>query len=219
MTDAAAIQRPLITSALMLAAWVAAALWLTWRLATAWPYSGSYAQIGLAFAGPGVLYRAFSLGYIWRSKRPLRGWRHWLARLLALPLGLLAPIPIWDSLAARSMAGLEHAMGGLVQQVRSQLPNPCPPTARYVAGPDLTDYLARVPGVPFAPGAIKGSLYHDGTRFVLSFMGGSIDFDGSTIFYDSADGVWEIFHNDVTPSVQAFEVRTKGMQTCKIVLP
>jgi hypothetical protein len=216
---AAIAPRQWAVSATWLLLWLAAAAWLVWRLATNWPYSGTYAQLGLVLAAAGMLYRSFSLAYLWRARRPLAGWRHWLARVLTLPLGIVLAASAWDGLAAHSLHRFEAAMAGWVAQVAKQMPNPCPPAARYTFDANLADYVTQARQSPAAPGSVKATLHHDDRQFVLSFIGGSIDFDGSTVFHDSARGTWSIFHNDIRASVDAFEARTKGMQICRIALP
>jgi hypothetical protein len=61
-----------------------------------------------------------------------------------------------------------------------------------------------------------GNLAYDRTRFVLSFGAGSIDIDGSTIFYDSTVGHWKLFHNDDTGDSGALDQRIEGLAACKV---
>ena len=53
-------------------------------------------------------------------------------------------------------------------------------------------------------------------RFVLAFQGGSIDIDGSTIYYDSGAGAWRKFHNDSSDDRQAYAALTAGLAECEL---
>lgn len=52
----------------------------------------------------------------------------------------------------------------------------------------------------------------------MALLGGSADFDGSTIHYDSQTRAWQKIHNDVRDKRDAFAALVKGMETCKFDL-
>jgi len=62
----------------------------------------------------------------------------------------------------------------------------------------------------------RGRLHHDARRFVLRYHGGSIDIDGSTVYYDSQVGQWRLFHNDDKEAEAQLERLTEGLKECKV---
>lgn len=215
MADAGDLKRPRIVAAIFLSLSTALALWAMWSLAMDWPYSGHFGLFGLLLALPIVLFQGFRLGYMWRWQKPVRGWRGWVARLLAVVLGfVLAP---FNFLEGRSMARFEQKMAPLVAQVGSKLPMPCPPQATYVLGDELIDYLVQSRRGS-GSATLKGVLHYDRERFVFSVFGTSLDIDGSTVYFDSASSVWKKFHNDNRELAQSFEQQTATMSQCSLLL-
>lgn len=207
------MSRPRLSSAVWLAAWTALAAWLSYGLATAWPYVGAAAQAGLLLAMPGVLFRSFDLLWMWRRRVPVAGARRWLARGVAIVAGVAAAAGLARVFDAASMARFESAMAPVVARLAANAAAPCAPAARPAAGAALDDYLQSAGRA--RPG---GVLHHGGPRFVLAFPGGSADIDGSTVWYDSAAPGWRKFHNDAAASAAAFAALVKGMDSCKITL-
>ena len=57
-------------------------------------------------------------------------------------------------------------------------------------------------------------LKYDNKRFVLAFGGGSMDIDGSTIYYDSGAREWRKFHNDDAGASGVYAGLTQGLAEC-----
>lgn len=216
MVDADDLKRPRMVAVIFLSLGAALALCSMWSLAMDWPYSGHFGIFGLLLTLPIVLFQSFRLFFMWRWHKPLRGWRGWVARLLAIILGfVLAP---FNFLEGRSMARFEQKMAPLVAQIRSKLPTPCTPQATYIPGDELSDYLMQSRRGS-GSATLKGVLHYDRERFVFSVFGTSLDIDGSTIYFDSASGVWKKFHNDHRDAAQKLEKLTETMSQCPLLLP
>jgi hypothetical protein len=75
-----------------------------------------------------------------------------------------------------------------------------------------------------SPGSIRLEIQGPGTtwihflesRFVVSTRGGSIDIDGSTIYYDSEISEWDLFHNDNQTKVASFHLVIENSRRCKL---
>lgn len=205
------LKRQYLWSVAFLCAWIALAAWSGYLLATAWPYELLRPVFGLFIALPGIVFRLSDLAFLRLRTRRLTGWRRALARLIALPVGLLAA-PL-DALDRMSMARFERAMAPLIAQIQAGARAPCAPGAYVSKGPSLLAYLEES-GAPRKPAV----LHHAGQRFVLELLGGSADFDGSTIYFDSRTGAWKKFHNDVRDKRAAFDALVEGMESCKVEL-
>lgn len=194
-----------------LCAWIALAAWSGYLLATAWPYELLRPVYGLFIALPGVVFRVIDLAFMRFRARRLTGWLRALARVIALPVGLLA-VPL-DALDRISMARFERAMAPLIARVQAAAKAPCGPGVSFSGNPGLLAYLEESEA-PRKPAV----LHHAGGRFVLELMGGSADFDGSTVYFDSGTGAWKKFHNDAREKRDAFAALVNGMETCKVEL-
>jgi len=167
----------------------------------------------LLFAMPGMLFRTFELVWMQVRRERLAGRKRWLGRSVTLLGGLMAAGGLWSAMDGVSMARFETAMAPLVTQVHANSALPCPPAARYSFGPGLASYLEES-GAPRAP----ANLAHDRQRFVLALGGGSMDIDGSTLFYDSRSRGWRKVHNDILANTGELDGLRKGLETCRIAL-
>ncbi len=211
-TTAASLRRPCIVSLAVLVVWSTLALWMAWLLATAWPYELLPPLVGLTIALPGVLFRGGDLACMRFTRKRLVRWWRVLARLLALPAGIVLAFAAIGPLDRISMARFERAIAPLIEQIHGHAKAPCPPAVVYTKDAALQGYLDR----SRSPG--KADLHHKPGRFVMSVMGGSIDIDGSTIYYDSRSRVWQKFHNDSVDKREAFAALVKDLDNCKITL-
>ena len=195
-----------IVSATLLAAYTAVVVWLFHGQATSWPHEGSWASLGFIVFCPGILYRTTSLLFTWRTKRLMP--RRALVRIAAIPAGLFLGMALTGWASERATAGFTRAYAPFVAEVQASLADPCRSPGRYFALPTVAAYNARTRDRPAA------QLNHDKTRFLLSFGAGSIDIDGSRIFYDSTVKEWQKFHNDDTGASADFNRRTEGLAEC-----
>ena len=212
--DAIVLKRERVASTVWLSAWILAAGWSAYALAQAWPYVQHPLQIVLLVAVPGALFCTFDLGFMQLLRRRIAGWRRFLARAALLVAGLALWGAICDGLDSVSMARFERAFAPLIGELHTRMPKPCPPAAGYRIAPELAAYLDET-GAPRAPAELK----RDAQRFVLSMHGGSIDIDGSTLFYDSAARKWHKVHNDMLEQNGELRALTEALaETCKLAL-
>ena len=210
------LRRPALIGGIFLLLWLTLGIWLAWRLATAWPYSGHLAQFGLLIALPGLLFQIGHLSWLGFKRERLRGWRRWLLRLGTLLPGVFLATFLWGELEAVSLNRFESAMAPVVQKIGASQSGLCA-AENYTAIPAWPEYLDTArPGQTSKEA--KADLHHDGQRFILALMGSSMDIDGSTIFYDSKNGRWQKFHNDNCDAASALQTQTEKMPDCWIVL-
>jgi len=173
-------KRPFVFSEIWLGVWVALAVWVTYALATAWPYVHLMPQWLLLIAFPGMVFRVFDLVSMRALGHRVKGWRRVLARVAAIVVGAFAAAGAWEGLDAVSMARFERAMVPLVERVQSHSEALCRGDSTAAVDPDLAAYLE-------AANALRApaELHYDKQRFVLAIPGRSMDIDGSTMFYDS----------------------------------
>ena len=195
-----------------LLAWSGLTVWAAHGLATAWPYELHPLLLLLALALPGVLFRATDLLWMHRWGRRLAGWRRAAARLAAVPPGVALAFLLFSQLDTLSMGRFEREMALWVGQLQVTVPLACPADGRLAADAALNAYLDR-------SGAIRRVTLHQGAgRFVLELMGRSIDIDGSTLYYDSATGKWQRFHNDNRERADALAVSVQSLEACRFTL-
>lgn len=211
--DAILLKRGCVASTVWLSGWIVAAVWSAYAIAQAWPYVQHPLQIVLLVAVPGVLFCSFDLGFMQLLRRRIVGWRQFLARAAMLVAGLILWGAICDRLDSVSMARFERAFAPLIGELHTRMPKPCPSAAGYRTAPELAAYLDES-GAPRAPAELK----YDAQRFVLSVHGGSIDIDGSTLFYDSATRKWRKVHNDMLENSGELRALASGLESCRVAL-
>ena len=172
-----------------------------------WPNVGSKANIFLFLFCPGILFQSFFLAYS-LIKRKFPAKRIWI-RLLSIVLGLFLSAQISKISSAMAMQRFEQACQPLVEMIQENLPQPCDPEISYS---DLLPHKGE--NSMWYPGN-RWHLWHNEKSFVLTFPGGSIDIDGSTIYYFSKQGGWTIFHNDSTEDSKQLQELLKGMEECQ----
>jgi len=195
-------------STALLALYTAIVGWVFYEQSMSWPHEGSWALVAYVFLCPGILFQSFGLAYDRRTGRPLT--RRALARVVTIPLGLLLAALLGAWASALAMRCFEQAYAPFVSHIAANLADPCAPAAKYFEIPAVAAYNRQTGSRPTA------RLKHDNKRFVLSFSGGSIDIDGSTIYYDSGAGAWRKFHNDRVDEAGAFSKLTEGLADCKL---
>jgi hypothetical protein len=157
---------------------------------------------------PGILFQSASFAYTKISGRPLV--RRALTRVITIPLGLMLAGLLHSGGSVLAMDGFERAYAPFVAQLGSSLPEACGAGAKYFAIPAVAEFNQRTGSRP------TGRLHHDDKRFVLSFGGGSIDIDGSTLYYDSESKRWRRYHNDIEEARAAHEKLVAGLTECRL---
>lgn len=213
MSDTRELLRPMIVSGIWLVLWAGITAAMTHELATSWPYENLPSQLVLAISVPGILFRAGDILYMQRFDAQLARWRRAAARVAAFAVGLAAMAFVWQPLDQISMDRFEQAMAPIVLQIHARPSAPCPPDTGYVVDKALADYLAES-----NPVRRPAELHYDAGRFVFSFMGRSIDIDGSTIYYDSTTRKWQKFHNDLQVRSKEFNALVNNLSVCRVSL-
>lgn len=188
---------------LWLGAWLIATAALAWQLATAWPYEGHWAQLLMLFTLAGVAFRTVQWLHERGGGARLAGRKRLGVRVLAIVVALLAAGAAWQALARLSMARFERAMAPLVAQMHANASSPCPAPGKY----------------PLHPQGLPGSLAWDTQRFIFWTRGGSMDIDGSTVWYDSTTRRWSKFHNDNRRARGEFERLQAPLRECGRTAP
>mgnify|MGYP006919633439 CR=1 FL=1 len=195
-------------SVVLLTAYGMAVAWVFQGESMAWPREGSMGSVVFFLLCPCIVYELFNLAYMLRTARRLTS--RALTWVVAIPVGLFAAGFLANRASTLSMSGFEQAYAPFVTKVRTNLPDPCRAAGSYFQIPTVTAY--NLQATPHRPQPAK--LHHDSKRFVLAFQGGSIDIDGSTIYYDSGVAAWRKFHNDKIDDRKVYEELTAGLAEC-----
>ena len=198
---------PNAVSVALLVAYVAAVAWVYYDQAASWPHEGSWANVVFFFLCPGIVFQAFNLAYLRLKQRRLT--HRALTRVVTIPLGLVFAAALASSTETLAMRDFEEAYAPFAAQVGANLADPCGAAANYFALPSVAAYNRQAERE-----RVSAKLRYDSKRFVLSFAGGSMDIDGSTIYYDSGAKAWSKFHNDGAAKSGAFAKLTEGLAEC-----
>jgi hypothetical protein len=203
----AGLKRRVVVSAALLAAYAAIVGWAFYGQATSWPHEGSWALVAYVFLCPGIVFQALNLLYRRLKGRALA--RRMLTRLVTVPVGVMLAAFLAVSGSALAMRGFEQAYGPFVAQLAADLAGACATGAKHFGIASVAAYNRQA-----GRERPQAKLRHDGKRFVVSLSGGSIDIDGSTIYYDSVARAWGKFHNDDAGKSGAFAKLTEGLAEC-----
>ena len=200
-------------SRMWLALWIVLTAGLCYGLATAWPHVRQWSELLLLFTLAGAIFRGLEIAHLGGSGAPPAGKERWAMRAVACMLGGVLAAAAWHGLDLLSMVRFERAMAPLMAQMHTHAASPCPTADKYSPPPETVAYLnshgAR--GMP-------GNILYDDKRFVMWTRGGSIDIDGSTIWYDSATRRWSKFHNDERGSRGEFDALIKTLNDCATLM-
>jgi len=202
-----AAKRRIVAGAALLATYATVVAFVFYDQATSWPHEGSWGSLIFFFLCPGIAFQASSLGWTWLKGRPPA--RHAWVRVITIPLGLLLAAALATAAGWLALRDFESAYAPFAASVDASLADPCGSAARYFSIPSVTAYSRQTGHQRSA-----AKLRYDRRRFVLSFAGGSIDVDGSTIYYDSSTRTWSKFHNDDAGRSGAFARLTAGLGEC-----
>lgn len=127
--------------------------------------------------------------------------------MISVIAGLFLIVPVYSVANKTAMKKFQSKYDPLVAQLQAEKNDLCR---------NMSDFIRtrKLKGIK-KPKA----LYYNNEYFILSFHGGSIDIDGSTITYNSKTGQWEIFHNQTEEKRRKLEGITKDMQNCFVPLP
>ncbi|MCI5137986.1 MAG: hypothetical protein D3922_06140 [Candidatus Electrothrix sp. AR1] len=136
----------------------------------------------LFFTCPGLLVQLSLLVYS-LSKKKLPS-RFFFIRIMLIIIGIVLAVLVIKTSEHIAMQRFAAATEPLVQYVKKSMPAPCEPVYTYL--------LTNRPDTYFN----MSDIYYNDHEFLLLYPGGSIDIDGSTVYFHSKHSQWEIIHND-----------------------
>ena len=203
------LQRRLVISMLLLATYVAVVVWASYDQATSWPNEGNWTSLVFFLLCPGIVFQALNLAYMRVKARPLT--RRMLIRVITIPFGLVVAAVLMDAAGSFAFRHFESAYAPFAAYVGTNLADPCGSATQYFAIPSVVAYNRQT-----GHERVAAKLRYDRKRFVLSLSGGSIDADGSTIYFDSDTKAWRKFHNDNAEMSRAITTLTVGLAECTV---
>lgn len=179
-----------------------------YQLANAWPNIGQWKQGLLLLLCPAIVLTALRLS---RPRTRSRA-RRVLEWLVAVPLGVFLATLLTGFASMISFNNFQKHYAAFVAEVHSNLPTPCASAWAFLDNPTLLAYNRAADVDERAP----VTLYYSAERFVASLPGGSIDIDGSTIYYDSHSGGWHRFHNDDRLERERYGALIVDLSECRL---
>ena len=193
---------------MLLAIYVALSGWLFYEQSTSWPHEGHWALLGYILLVPGIVFQSVSLAYAKIAGRPLA--RRFLTRLVTVPIGICFAALLQAGASSIAMSGFERSYAPFVAQVAVDPARACSQAGKLFLIASVASFNGMTGSRPTA------ILHHDGKRFVLGFMGGSFDIDGSTLYYESGAHEWRRYHNDNQKARATHEQFVAGLADCKL---
>ena len=189
-------------------------IYTVYSLSHSWPNKGSFAWFLLIFFCPPFLYHFITLSYE-LAVRKLFCWKKSL-RFATLIAGILLAGNLLQYAQNSSLRKFNRAYTPLIERIIKKMPEPC--DGQYFQIPKIATYNNKVNRLINHKGKPIGELLYNHHRFIVHFQGGSVDIDGSTIFYDSEIKQWQIFHNDEFSLLDDFNFRRIGLTKCEAFL-
>ena len=150
---------------------------------------------------PSTIYQIYFLTYY--VKNGVFPKSTWLHRFILIIIGLFLSIMLSKHLEKLAMSLFSESKITLVNAINSSMPKPCNMLESYQNDNNITKRFSKAK-----------ELYFNSEFFILSFHGGSIDIDGSTIFYRSDNKEWDIFHNDDINKIEDLQKSNKTLDRC-----
>ena len=197
-------------------------LWLAWTNLSNWPRSGSYWYLVVFIMSIGVIYQTLmQINWIVIKALPSK---RLLIRVMAMILGfgLAGEINKFAAEVAATQIQRHHqVLLELLAKVNSASANSASANSASVTLGDqllcsnFREYLRSYSGHRYYRPQSLHSLDKD---YLMTFHGGSIDMDGSTIVYESKNNNVSVFHNDLYESRKALEEKQSAMVVCDLSL-
>lgn len=185
-----------------------------YSLSHSWPNQGSFLWFLLVFFCPPFLYHFISISYGLALQKDFR-WKKSL-RLATFIAGFLLAGSLLQYAQRSSLRKFNRAYQPLIERVKQKMPTPC--DELYFQTAKVRTYNHRINRMVSRQGKPIGELLYNEQRFIIHFLGGSIDIDGSTVFYDSDIGEWQLFHNDDMQKMDNLNFRQLGLTKCEAFL-
>lgn len=194
--------------AILLGIYTAIAALVFYQLAGAWPHAGNWKQLFLLLLCPAITINLLKLiGPEVRSRT-----RRVLEGLLSIVIGVPVAMALTHVSSTLSLNTFRDNYAPLIAVLRENLPTPCAPALAVLEDSTIAAYNRAT----FRTNRPRVTVHYDAQRFVASLPGGSIDIDGSTIYFDSRGGEWLRFHNDNRPERERFDALTESLGQCQL---
>ena len=167
-------------------------IYTIYSLSHSWPNKGSLSWFLLLIFCPPFLYHFIAISYTLATKENFR-WKKCL-RLGTIIIGVLLAGGLLNYTQKSSLRKLNRAYFPMIKALNKHKLMPC--GRDYLQIPKVVIYNGKTHRMIMKDGKPIGELWYSPTRFIISFLGGSVDIEGSTLFYDSKIQHWQVFHND-----------------------
>ena len=170
------------------------------------PNVGSWYLLLYFYLLPGIFNRLFKvINRVFLKKYGRKS--RWSLSLCAVVVGLLLTGTISSLASDIAMDRFKRAYQPLVDALHANKIAACDKPGDEVDIPDSIRPEIQGPGTTW--------IHYLESRFVISTRGGSIDIDGSTIYYDSTKKEWNLFHNDNQEKVDSYHQLIENSKRCK----
>ena len=165
------------------------------------PSVGNLNIFAFLFVMPAFIYQLYFLAYRFAKSRFPKS--KWLYRFLIIISGVIISVLSSKYLDSYAMHLFSKNKVVLIGRIVTSMPSPCKTLNIYQDENKITSVFNKAK-----------ELYFNKQLFIVTFNGGSIDIDGSTIFYRSDISEWDIFHNDNAKKQQALQELTNNLSRC-----
>ena len=185
-----------------------------YTLAYSWPNTGNFLWFALLFCCPPFLYHLSLICYNLAQKKDYP-WKKSL-RFATLILGYLLASSLLHYTQNSSLRKFTRAYAPLVNRINDKMPAPC--DEQYFQISKVRAYNHKISRKISKQGRPIGKMLYNKQRFIVHFLGNSVDVEGSTIFYDSKTQTWQLFHNNDFEMSDNFNNLKSNLVTCKTFL-
>ena len=203
-------KKSLVVNWILLLIYSSINIYTIYSLSHSWPNEGSFSWFLLIFFCPPFLYHFIFISYTLATKENFR-WKKCL-RLGTLIIGVLLAGGLLNYTQNSSLRKLNRAYFPMIKELNKNMPKPCDYNLLQI--PEIVVYNGKTNRMILKEGKPIGELWYNSTRFIISFLGGSVDIDGSTFFYDSKVQQWQIFHNDNLQMKEKFNNSRLKLKKC-----
>jgi hypothetical protein len=200
----------LLLNAIILAICSGISLYTLYDLSYSWPTQGCFGWFILIFLAPFFIYQLLAIGHFLIHQNLLT--QKFTTSLLSLFFGFLLAGAALQYTQNNALQRFIRAYAPMIQHIKHNMPTPC--DQYYFKLPSVQHYNTKTARMIVQNGNPIGMLRHNSREFLLHFQGGSIDIEGSTLYYDSTTERWHFFHNNNLPEKAIFNQRHLALAKC-----
>jgi len=203
-------QKSLLLNWVLLLIYSGITIYSIYSLSHSWPNKGSLSWFFPIFFCPPFLYHFITISYTLATKKSFY-WKKWL-RLITIFIGILLAGILLQYTQNSSLRKFNRAYFPMTQELKENMPMPC--HGDYFQIPQVVIYNGSSHRMVTYEGKPIGELWYNQKRFVILFLAGSVDVDGSSLFYDSEAQKWQLFHNDNIKILDIFKRKLVNLTKC-----